>query len=218
MRMTNIALLLALALCFAATAKAQAFWRAPNAHSSWYTVTPETKRVWKKHDLVLIRISEKRSATRNDRFSGSREAKVDAAISAWPRLGKLPTTITPSTAEEIDLTGDSKLESDAEGRRDRRSAYSDVIMAEVTEVMPGYDPEMNQGNLMIRAYKSIKLGDDVERVELTGRIEAKHINMDDSISADRVFGAEIKYDGKGDVSDMASQGWLTSIFSALWPF
>ncbi|MCK6440009.1 MAG: flagellar basal body L-ring protein FlgH [Planctomycetes bacterium] len=196
---------------------AQALWRTAAPKASWYTPVARNQRVWKVHDHVMIRIDHNANATRDDRFESRKEYEANATLADFVRFGR-GINLNPSDKPELTVDFDSELSSRDEGRRRRRSTFTDIVTAEITEVMPNYDAENNRGLLMIRAVKEVRVGGDVERIELTGRVEAAHIDEFDTIDLERVAFAEVNYYGDGDVSDSASMGWLAKILSSLWPF
>ncbi len=208
-----------IALAFSVSLSAQALWKKHNGptRTSLYERMEEEPRTWREHDIILIRINQNRNARREDTFESEREFEVETSLDEYIRVGS-NLTLLPSTADELALSGDATLGSEAEGRRRRRSTFTDLIAAEVTQVMPGYDPKKGRGQLKIRAFNESLLGGDLERVEFTGRIEVAHIEEGDVIDSSRVFGQRTNYYGNGDISDSASMGWFSKALSTVWPF
>jgi|GEM_PF-7040999 len=220
MRLILSVLLLSLFAGFAAESNAQALWkkRGSGDDGSWYKREREKVREWAKHDLVLIRINERTVASREGEFEERSRYNANLSIQDYIRLGS-GLSLQPGDGEERSLGIESDVQNRKEGSIDKQSSFSDVIMAEVTQVMPDYDREEGTGGLMIRAYKEVRFDGDVERVELTGRIDARHIDkQDDSISAEYIFGMNIQYYGEGDVANASSPGWLGRFLSWAWPF
>lgn len=214
--MRNTVLMIVASVALSAVASAQALWQAAADPGSMYAPQPEKLMVWKKHDLVLVRIEERSNVTRLDALETTRESELSFALDELIRIGGRG-RLTPGFPD-LGIEADASFEATNEGQRRRRSTFSDTLMAEVVEVLPGYDPEENDGLLVIRGHKSIKIMDDHERVAITGRISTKDIRADRSIDASRVFEADIQLSGTGDVSSAAEQGWLTKMLNTLWPF
>jgi len=220
--MRTFIMLMALVLVagFATEAAAQAlFKRAQDSGKSvdWYAKKTEKPRAWQKHDTVMIKINSTTSADRQDRFEGRKEFSADASLADFPRLGK-GLAVTPSALGDLKLDFESELETRDEGKRRRRSQLTDSVMAEITEVLPNYDVETNTGSVRVRAFKEIRVGGDIERVELTGTISVQDIRADRSVLSERVLNLTIQYYGEGDVSNYASPGWLAKIIGWCWPF
>ncbi len=217
--MLRIALMLVVlgSLAAASTADAQALWRGNGQTTNMYAPKPEKFREYKVGDLILVRINEQMDAQRRDSLETERESELDVSVDEWIRLGSNG-TLLPSN-RQLGVGGSAAFDSTNEGQRRRRSSFSDTVTAEITEILPGYDPEEGEGQFMIRAFKRITMMDDEETVELSGRISLKHINTDaDSIDATRIFMADIKLSGEGDVSNASREGWFSRTLNSLWPF
>ncbi len=211
--MTRIVFLMLIAC---APLSAQALFKAATEQdgkrSSYYTLEPEKPRGWRVHDLIQIRIGEKVSARRSDSLETAKQADVQAQLKDWIAIdggtGNLVSAAPSSPG--ISLSADYEARNDA--ARNRQSQFSDVITAEVVQVLPN-------GHLEVRAFKEITVMQDTERVELTCRIDPEMADSrTKSIDASKCFGLRIRYTGEGDVSDGARQGWLTSLLNFLWPF
>lgn len=179
---------------------------------SFYTMEPEKPRPWRVHDLVTIKIGEKVSARRSDSVETRKSMEAEAKLRDWISIdggtGNLVSAAPLSPG--IDVSADYQVQND--GARNRSSSFTDVITAEVIQILPN-------GHLEVRAYKEITVMDDTERVELTCRIDPNSIDpRGRSIDANRTFGLRIRYTGQGDVSNAAKTGWLTDIANFLWPF
>lgn len=219
-RLLTLALLVSVLGGFAGEASAQALWkRRDNAEdASWYKREREKVRTWAKHDLVLIRINERTSATRESEFEARSRFNADLAIDDYIRFGN-NFSLLPGDGQERNVEAEANLQNRKEGSIDKSSTFNDVIMAEITQIMPDYDAEKGTGGAKIRAYKEVRFDGDVERIELTGRIDLRHIDLsDDSIEAEKVFGLSIQYYGKGDVADASSPGWFGRFLNWAWPF
>lgn len=208
-------LLLVCVLC-APALSAQALYHAATRHdgkrSSYYHIDPPKPRAWRVHDLVTIRIVERVAARRSDSIETRKQAEVDAQLKDWVSIdGGTGNLVSAAPgAPGIRLSADYESENDAQ--RKRLSQFSDVITAEVVQVLPN-------GHLEVRAFKEITVMRDTERVELTCRVDPETVDPRfRTVDAHRTFGLRISYTGQGDVSDGARQGWLTQLLNFLWPF
>lgn len=212
LRILTIAAVLGLSAC---GLSAQALYRAATAdgkRSSYYSIEPEKPRGWQVHDLVTIQVGEKITATRSDSIETAKQMEVDAQLKDWIAIdGGTGNLVSAAPASPgINVSADYDVQNDA--ARSRKSVFSDVITAEVIQVLPN-------GHLEVRAFKEVTIMDDTERVELTCRIDPEMVDARKrSIKASQCFGLRIRYTGSGDVSDGASTGWLTDILNFLWPF
>ncbi|MCC6465212.1 MAG: flagellar basal body L-ring protein FlgH [Planctomycetes bacterium] len=200
---------------FCSALSAQALFQAASRggdRGSYYEMEPEKPRAWRVHDLVTIKIGEKVSARRSDSIETRKSMEVEAQLDDWVSIdgGTGNLVSAAPLAPGIDVSADYQVQND--GARNRTSTFSDVITAEVVQILPN-------GRLQVRAFKEIKVMDDTERVELTCGIDPEMIDARTrSIDANRCFGLRIRYTGEGDVSDSASTGWLTDVLNFLWPF
>lgn len=211
---TKIAMLLVALVGFSAAASAQALWKKedPNA-GSIYKFHREAPREYKKHDLILVRIKESTISRVSDEFESNSEFTAEVDIPTLPKNNG------PTVAETFATDIETTLENQKDAERARRSQFSDIVTAEIVEIMPGYDVKKGIGQAKIRAVKTRIMGGETERVMLTGRVEFKHINKtDDSISADYIFNPVISYVGEGDISGNTKQGWFSKVLSWAWPF
>ncbi|MCC6573962.1 MAG: flagellar basal body L-ring protein FlgH [Planctomycetes bacterium] len=211
MRLTILTILI-LAPALSAQALYHAATQSDGKRSSYYNIEPAKPRAWRVHDLVTIKIGERVSAKRTDSIETRKQADIDAKLKDWIAIdgGTGNLVSAAPQAPGISLSADYETENDA--ARKRLSQFSDVITAEVVQVLPN-------GHLEVRAFKEITVMRDTERVELTCRIDPETIDpRSRSIDAHRTFGLRISYTGEGDVSDGARQGWLTQLLNFLWPF
>jgi flagellar L-ring protein precursor FlgH len=213
--MTMLVVLLALAVT--GTVEAQALWRGNGELQSMYAPKPEKFREYKVGDHILVRINEQMDAQRRDSLETSRETELDVSFDQYIRLGNNGNLLPGN--RQLGVAGSAEFDSTNEGQRRRRSSFADTVTAEITQILPGYDPEEGEGLFVIRAFKSITMMDDTETVELTGRVSLRHINtQNDSVDASRIFGADIRLRGDGDVTRASRQGWFTRTLNSLWPF
>lgn len=207
----------AVAAVFASGADAQALWKSSKPRKSLFSPKAEKIEVWKRKDLVQVVINERLNISRIDALETTKESELDAALERYIRLSS-NFRLTPGETD-LGFEGDASFETSNEGSRKRRSTFSDTIMCEVVEVMPGYDPDENRGQLMIRGRKSSTLVEDTETLEFTGRIDIRDINLRTrSVESSRVFDLKTTLITDGDVSDAAKQGWMSKMLNTFWPF
>ncbi|MCF6228734.1 MAG: flagellar basal body L-ring protein FlgH [Planctomycetes bacterium] len=208
-----LSLTILLMLC--AEVSAQALFQQASENSgrgSFYQVDPEAPRPWAVHDLVTIKIDQNVLARRSDSIETNKSMRLKAEINDWMAIdggtGNLVTAAPLSPS--IDVSSDYEIEND--GIRNRISKFSDVITAEVIQILPN-------GHLKVAAYKEIRVMGDTERFELTCTIDPEWVDVQTkSIDAERCAHLRLRYTGDGDVSDSASTGWLTDIINFIWPF
>ncbi len=185
--MTRILLLICV-LC-APALSAQALYRlateSDGKRSSYYNIEPPKPRAWRVHDLITIKIGERVSARRTDSIETRKQADLRAQLKDWVAIDGGTGNLVPAApqAPGINISTDYDVENDA--ARKRLSQFSDVITAEVVQVLPN-------GHLEVRAFKEITVMQDTERVELTCRIDPETIDLRfKGVDASRTFGLRI---------------------------
>lgn len=218
MKTLSTLILLALTIAIASTAAAQGLWMHDGAEpESWTKPYEAPRHVWKKHDMVMIRIDLDSRAIRELDTDISRELDIDSSLDDYLRFASFP-QVVPGDGIPRRVAASSGIDSKNESSAERRSRFSDVIMAKVVEVMPNYDPDMRRGNLRIMASRSVKMSDDDETTTLTGEIPVSQILPDESIPLSRVADLRLVQESEGVLGTGARPGWFTNILLNIWPF
>ena len=74
------------------------------------------------------------------------------------------------------------------------------------------------GNLVIQGQKRLSLSEGSETVRLSGIVSASDIQPDNTVLSSRIAGAQIAYQGTGELADFAKVNWGTRFFNKVWPF
>jgi flagellar L-ring protein precursor FlgH len=77
---------------------------------------------------------------------------------------------------------------------------------------------MPNGNMVIEAKKEVMVNKEKQIAVLTGIIRARDISYDNIIASNKIADMQIKFSGKGPVSEQARRGWLSWILNIIWPF
>jgi flagellar L-ring protein FlgH len=153
-------------------------------------------------DVVVIVLNEATAAQKSATTTTSKQ--TNAAIPALNFLGKTTTNINSSLNDQTKFDG--------EGASAQSNSLTGYLTATVTKVLPN-------GNLFVSGEKEIGLNQGKEFIKVTGIIRPIDLASDDSIPSYRVASAQITYSGKGAVSDVNAQGWLSRFFNSPWfPF
>ena len=96
------------------------------------------------------------------------------------------------------------------GNTDQNASLQGVITAMVTEVLPN-------GNLVVQGEKQLSMTEGSEFIQVRGIVRSTDIQMDNSVSSQRLANAQIAYKGTGDLASSTQPGWLTSMLFKFWP-
>ncbi|MBU1626932.1 flagellar basal body L-ring protein FlgH, partial [bacterium] len=86
-----------------------------------------------------------------------------------------------------------------------------TITAVVTKVLPN-------GNLVIQGSREVTINYEKQLISVKGIIRPKDIGPDNTILSTAIAQAELKYGGKGFLSEKQREGWAMRIFNWVWPF
>jgi flagellar L-ring protein precursor FlgH len=111
------------------------------------------------------------------------------------------------SADFEDLTVETK----GRGTANQAASLNGAIAVLVTQVLPN-------GNLVIQGQKRLSLSEGSETVRLSGIVSAADIQPDNTVLSSRIAGAQIAYQGTGELADFAKVSWGTRFFNKVWPF
>ena len=106
---------------------------------------------------------------------------------------------------------DLTVETKGRGTANQAASLNGAIAVLVTQVLPN-------GNLVIQGQKRLSLSEGSETVKLTGIVSASDIQPDNTVLSSRIAGAQIAYQGTGELAEFAKVNWGTRFFNKVWPF
>lgn len=171
----------------------------------------EDHKARRKGDIVTIFIVEQASASKQASTGTSRKASTSAGI---PKLMGLETNMTGirnwmDLANLISASSEQKF--DGSGSTTRKENLSATITAKVVELLPN-------GNLKIAGRRNVLVNNEDQLIVVEGTVRSRDITTDNIVSSAQVADARITYAGNGVISDQQKPGWLSTIFTKIWPF
>jgi flagellar L-ring protein precursor FlgH len=158
------------------------------------------------NDLVTIVVSDKASAVSRGATSSARKSSASASISSLAG----PTRAAGPLASLADLSGDRKLDGQAETSRE--TELSTTVTARVTHVLPN-------GSLVVEGSKAIMVNSERQRITIRGITRWNDLSGTNRISSDRLAELEVRVDGKGVVDDAIHRpGFIYRLLMGLLPF
>ena len=76
----------------------------------------------------------------------------------------------------------------------------------ITQVLPN-------NNLVIQGQKKLSLSEGSETIRLSGIISSRDIQPDNTVLSSRIAGAQIAYQGTGDLADFSKVNWGTQLLT-----
>lgn len=169
-------------------------------------------RARKVGDIVLVRIVETSSGTKEANTKSERESTVTGGVGGlfgfetW--LAERNRNYTPSlTSLQAKLTNDFE----GKGKTNRRSNVTATISARIID-------RTSDGNLAIRGYQEVKVNNETQHIILSGIIRPQDIAHDNSVLSSHIADSRIEYSGQGVLGDKQQPGWLARALDSVWPF
>ncbi len=188
--------------------KKASLWRDNSPFSKIYQ-DPVARNI---NDIVTIQVSETTTASNKAGLSTTKKTSLSMGIDNF--LG-LETDLGSKLGENFSnssMIGSSTDNSNqGEGESTRESSLTAYISARVIDVMPN-------GNLVIEAKKEVMVNKEKQIAVLSGIIRPRDISYTNIIQSNRIADMQIKFVGKGPVSEQAKRGWLSWLINIIWPF
>lgn len=192
--------LIALTLSITAFALAQVDEQNPGSLWPRTYVNPLLDRTARlEGDVVTILISEVSSGT----FSASTTAEKTVDNSITRALGPIIGGLIPNLATAADSKNEGRGATSQTGRLTAR------MTAIVKKVFPN-------GTMLIEGSRSVQVNKETQTFKLCGVIRRDDIRSDNTVLSENIAEAQIKVDGKGQVSDRTKRGILTRLLDWLF--
>ncbi|MBL1149563.1 MAG: flagellar basal body L-ring protein FlgH [Armatimonadetes bacterium] len=150
-------------------------------------------------DVLTVLISEQSTASSSGSTATAKQD--DNQITAG--LGPILESLIPALGTSASHSGSGSGTTTRTGKFTTRMT---VIVKEVLE----------NGNFVIEGSRFIQINKDVQKFVITGIVRPDDIRSDNTILSEFVAEAEIRYDGKGTVSDRQRKGILTTLLDWLF--
>jgi flagellar L-ring protein FlgH len=154
---------------------------------------PRARRVG---DVITIRLTEAFNASKT---ATTQTEKDQSSVMNAPVIGSWTPVGDTSLIAKRGFTGN--------GTATQQNALTGSITAVVTEVLPN-------GNLLISGERALQLNQGEEFVKVMGVVRIADVQLDNSVTSDRIADARISYNGKGVIDASNRQGWLARFFNS----
>ena len=163
-------------------------------------------------DILTVTIEIDDEAEMDNTSSRSRSSNEDAGLSALLGYEASLNRILPQAVDNDNLVGMGADSSHSgTGSIDREEKIEVKLAALVTQELPN-------GNLVIQGRQEVRVNFEKPVLELAGVIRREDINIDNTITYDKIAEARISYGGKGQITDMQQPRYGQQVFDVLFPF
>lgn len=177
----------------------------------------EDYRARRPGDILTVQLQEQTDAEKETETSisknNSNSITNPTVFGTTPQFN-LPSQLPFANTKDNNLAFSLESDSDfsGQGDSDQSNKLTGDISVSVVEVLPN-------GNLAIRGEKVITINQGNEYIRISGIINPRDIDSNNSVSSKRVADAQISYVGDGPTQDANVMGWLSRFFiSAIMPF
>jgi flagellar L-ring protein precursor FlgH len=156
----------------------------------------EDARAHNVGDVITIRLTEAFNASKT---ATTQTEKDQSSVMNAPVIGSWNPVGDTSLIAKRGFSGN--------GTATQQNALTGSITAVVTEVLPN-------GNLLISGERALQLNQGEEFVKVMGVVRVADVQLDNSVTSDRIADARISYNGKGVIDASNRMGWLARFFNS----
>ncbi len=178
------------------------------------------KKTFQAGDVLTVILTESTRAQRRSGLEAVKEgsnsplrglqALIDRPINTT--VGGMPwvkrQSLDAYKATDFD---DLTVETKGRGSANQAASLDGALAVMVTQVLPN-------GNLVIQGQKRLSLSEGSETVKVRGVVAIADIQPDNTVLSSRIAGAQIAYQGSGELAEFAKVNWGTRFFNKVWPF
>jgi flagellar L-ring protein precursor FlgH len=147
-------------------------------------------------DVITIHLTEAFNASKT---ATTQTQKDQSTVLTAPTIGGGTPTGDTSLLGKRGFSGN--------GTATQQNALTGSITAVITEVLPN-------GNLLISGERALQLNQGEEFVRVSGVVRVVDVQLDNTVTSDRIADARISYNGKGVIDASNRQGWLARFFNS----
>lgn len=181
-------------------------------NSSLLYKKPEPPPTLRLHDTLTVIVSIKTRVMSEGEVQNKKKLSLDAVLQDWIRFDKGP-SVKPARQAEGDPRIKGKYDSQyrSEAELETRDSLTFNIAAEVVDIRPN-------GNLVIEAHRSVTNNEEVWDLSLSGVINRKDVDPNNTILSDKIAELRIDKRERGHVRDGYRRGWFQKFFDKYQPF
>lgn len=163
-------------------------------------------------DIMTVVIDIDDEGKMENKTDRSRSNRENAAL---PNLLGIEPHFTEVLPEALDLnnlvntTSSSNYAGD--GTTDRKEKIEMKLAATVTQVLPN-------GNMVIQGSQEVRVNYENRLLKLAGVVRPQDVNVDNTVSYEKIAEARIAYGGNGQITDVQQPRYGQQLYDVLFPF
>ena len=173
-------------------------------------------------DILTVVLNESTQAQRRNGLNTSKEvsnsplSQLVAAFGAGLPVGRGSRTSTDKEIlvkrglKSLDYTSQNRSDKGV-GSSDQAGSLNGALAVIVTRILPN-------GTLFVEGKKNLLFSEGREEVYVSGLVMPADVQPDNTVLSSRIAQANISYQGRGDLADVARSSWGTKVFNKYWPF
>ena len=163
-------------------------------------------------DILTVVLDIKDKAELDNESERTREADEGAGLNALLGYEASLAEVLPEAVNNGSLVGaNSESKHKGSGSIDREEKIKMKLAATIMQILPN-------GNMVVQGRQEVRVNFEKRILELAGVIRPQDINIDNSISYDKVAEARVSYGGKGQITDVQQPRYGQQVYDVLFPF
>lgn len=163
-------------------------------------------------DIITILIDVQDKAEMDNESERSRESSESAGLDNLLGYETHLDQVLPEAIDNKALVGGSAdSSSKGSGSIDREEKITLKMAALVTQLLPN-------GNMVLHGRQEIRVNFEKRILELDGVIRPQDINVDNTISYEKIAEARITYGGQGHMTDVQQPRYGQQLYDVIFPF
>ena len=152
-------------------------------------------------DVITVRLEESTQGIYTAKTKTKRNAQLDYPLPIFFGKAAVGAVVETNTNQIFDSKGDSNQSNKLDG----------TISVTVMRVL-------SNNNMVIQGESWLTINQGQEYVQLTGVVRPEDITPMNTVSSQRIAGAQIKYGARGQAGQATSMGIMTSLFNRFAPY
>ena len=175
---------------------------------SMISVPPPVPRVFAKHDLITIIISERQDLKNEEKTDLKKTTDLTQQLTDFDIFPNAFDPLPSLSANSSDnLSGTANYE--------KKGNFQARVTAIVMDTLPN-------GNLIVKGRREIRIDDEVKLIEFSGIVRRYDVKPNNTVESELVADARVSYVGKGPLTNSTNRvglgKWFHNAITWLWPF
>lgn len=170
-------------------------------------------------DVVTVRVNDVSKGKHKADTTAQRESDVNIGVSSF--FGKNNVRATPLFVPSFGMGGavgndpivraGSANDLTGKGETKRESDLSASVGARVVQILPN-------GLMQVEGAREMRINEETQILVVRGLVRPQDIDVDNSVTTDKLADATIEFYGQGVLADKQRPGWMARILDNVWPF